>query len=182
MKKLTAGVDRCTIPEWASKKTKTAGDKINSKIRALNELAIINQNKLKEWMIEAQSGSIGGNEFLRFRAELMPKDRALFMAVETIPLYQEKLALLDEIRAAGVKEGTRLDNQAATRLTMLNDKLAEMQTSDQSSTFILRSDKPLQELKRKAFAVRQYADNFITHEDRENATVIQELIKSSLGL
>ena len=64
------GISKCSVPEWALKKTRAAADKINAKIDELNQLASAYPATRDALLADALAGTVTGEDFVRRRREL----------------------------------------------------------------------------------------------------------------
>jgi hypothetical protein len=176
------GISRCSVPEWALKKTKTAADKINAKI---DELAALGRDAPKQrdtLLADALAGKVRGEDFIRRRDDLRQGDLQLMVDVETVPLYLGKCALRAEIVEAGRKEAERLNALADEREQELVSKLEGFQTRQAEKTAMLRTDTELRRLRGAATTARNVGNDFVRPEDQAWWNGFQMRLRVALGL
>ncbi|MFC1452602.1 hypothetical protein ACFLSJ_04570 [Verrucomicrobiota bacterium] len=176
------GISRCSVPEWGTKKTKTAADKINAELDRLNALGRDMPAKRDQLLSDALAGKVTGEDFLQRRRDLREDDLQLRIDVNTVPLYAGKLALVSEIQQAGQKEAERLTAEADERRAMLEEKLQDFQGRPADREAFLRSDKGINQLKAAARAARSAASDFVRQEDTAWWSGFQMRLRVAMGL
>jgi hypothetical protein len=178
----TVGITTCYVPDWADAKTKRKADKINAKI---GELAAIGQDipaKRDALLADTLAGKVTGEDYVRRREELRQDNVRTMVDVDTAALFLAKVALAEELKAAGEVEGQRLDKLAAERRAMLEEKSADFQGRPADREAFLRSDKGIQDYRRGAAAARSAAGEVVKPEDRIWWDGFQLRLRVNLGL
>jgi len=176
------GISKCNVPDYCTKKTQTAADKINKRIDELNALGADYPAKRDALLADALSGSVTGEDFIRRRRDLREDDLHLQIDCDTVPLYQQKLELVDDIAAAGRKESERLQALADERERMLAEKLKDFDGRPADRTALIRSDRTRNDLKSAANAARSFSNNFVRPEDQAWRKGFEMRLRVQLGL
>ena len=176
------GISRCSVPEWALKKTRTAADKINARIDELEALGRDAPKQRDSLLADTLAGKVTGESFIRRRDELRQADLQLMVDAETVPLYLGKCALRDEIVEAGRKEAERLTALADEREQELVAKLEGFQTRQVEKTAMLRTDAELRRLRDAARSARSCGNDLLKAEDQAWWAGWQMRLRVALGL
>ena len=175
-------ITKCSTPEWMPKKTRTAAEKINAEIDKLAALDADVPGKRDALLADAIAGKVTGADFITRRKELSTADMPLIVNIQTAPLYAKKLALLDEVAAAGKVEAGRLDELAAKRRGTLENGLSDYEGRPMDKEALLRSDQGIRKLKTQAAAARAVVSGWLSQADREWARDYEGRVRGALGM
>jgi len=127
------------------------------------------------------AGKVAGVEYIE-RRQALQQEWQTIIDVERLPLFLNKLELLEELREPAAKEVERRKALAEQKEAELRTALEAFNTRDAEREAMIRTDTELRRLTAEARAPLEFCNQFVTRDDREWAEWLKDRLRQDLGM